>query len=112
MFDWLGSSRYVNEITCLTNDSVIVVLYIVSDVMLGVALACASLKMWTKRKFGYMLFPHQVQLAWILGALLSFSYFVEILVIYEGAYRLEILFRGAAAGVASVFAFSFWIKRG
>lgn len=108
---WTGGGRYISEISCLTNDVMIVTLFVIADLILGLSLAAAALKIWRKRHVGYMLFPHQAQLAWVLGALLSASYFTDVLVIFDGAYRLEVLFRGAAAGVSTVFAFSFWIKR-
>lgn len=109
---FIGGSRYISEIACLTNDVTIVTLFVIADLMLGVSLAVASYKIFLRRKAGYILLPHQTQLGWVLGTLLSVSYFADVLVIFEGAYRLEVLIRGAAAGVSTVFAFSFWIKRG
>ena len=108
--EWLGRSRYVAELTCLTNDSVIASLYVLADVLLGVSLLAAGLRVLHYRENGYWLYPFQVKLAGALAVLLAFGYFVDVLVIYEGVYRLEVVLRGAAAGVAVVFAFSFWTR--
>lgn len=105
------SSRYQAAINCFTNDSLIATLYVISDLVLCLALAAIAARMWRFRGNGYLLLPHQTKLAFVTGVLLSIGYLVNILAIYEDVYRYEIILRGAAAGVATVFSFSFWIRR-
>jgi hypothetical protein len=46
----------------------------------------------------------------LLALILSLGYAIDAFVIFDGAYRLEVVLRGATAGVASVLAFSLWAR--
>jgi hypothetical protein len=107
---WLGSSRYAATISCLTHDTVIASLYIIADVIVATSILACAAKMFVSRHRGFYLLPYQCRLTALLGVTLSLGYVIDALVLFDGAYRLEVVVRGATAGIASVLAFSLWVR--
>lgn len=105
-----GGNRYSSTMACLTNDTVIAALFVVSDVILAVALMAVGYRLWINRETGCYLLPYQCRMAVIIAALMSVGYVVDVVTIFDGIYRVEVLLRGTVAGLASVFAFSFYVS--
>lgn len=98
-------------VACLSRDTVVASLYLVADAILAASLVVVAAKLWSRRCVGYVLVPQQVSLSVSFGALLGMVFLTDIGVIYTGVSRLDVVLRGAAAGVAVVFAFSFLVRR-
>jgi hypothetical protein len=107
---WLGSSRYAAALSCLTNDTVIASLYVIADSIISLAILACAVRMFVARERGFYLLPYQCRLTALLALILSLGYAIDAFVIFDGAYRLEVVLRGATAGVASVLAFSLWAR--
>lgn len=105
-----GGNRYSSAMACLTNDTVIAALFVVSDAILATALMAVGYRLWSNRETGCYLLPYQCRMAFIIAVLLSVSYAVDVVTIFDGIYRVEVLLRGVIAGLASVFAFSFYVS--
>ena len=108
--DLLGSTRYAATMKCLTNDSLIASLYVIADVIIVTCLLACGAKLWTKRRAGYFFYPFQANLIAICVVLIALGHLMEIITLFDGAYRLEILLRGAAAGVSVIVAYSCWSR--
>ena len=104
----LGSTRYAATMKCLTNDSLLASLYVIADIIIVTCLFACGWKLWTKRRVGYFFLPFQANLIAVCVVLMALSHLMEIVTLFDGAYRLEILLRGAAAGVSVIVAYSCW----
>ena len=108
---WLGSTRYLDQMACLTNDTVIATLFFIADAVIGLSLAAIAARVWKFRTDGYFLLPHQVKLGVMLAVLMAIGYIIDLVLLFDGVRRLDAVVRGTTAGVAVMFAFSFWIRR-
>lgn len=103
--------RYTAAMKCFTNDTVIAALYLVADSIIALALIVVTLQMWKNRATGFYLLSYQCKLSIAIAGLMALGYVVEMVTIFEGVYRVEVLIRGAIAGIIAVFAFSFYVSK-
>ena len=83
--DIFGTTRYVASMRCLTNDTVIASLYVISDAVLALSLIAIAYRMWSKHENGYLLLPFQCQLIAVCAALLAVGYVLDIVTLFEAA---------------------------
>jgi hypothetical protein len=111
-FDILRDSRYFSTMSCLTNDVVIASLYVITDILIAISMFALGLRVWMKRDGGYLLLPYQCRMLGLIGFLIALGAVMDLVTLFEGFYRLEIMVRGAVAGVSVVLAFTCWTRGG
>ena len=100
--DILSNTRYVDKIACLTNDNIIVFLYVLADVASALTLTVIGYQMWRRRRRGYYLLPHQCVMLVCLAVLFAAMYAMNTLLILEGYYRVDVVLRGGTLGILCV----------
>lgn len=101
-----GSDRYRAVIQCYTHDTALVTLYMISDVIMFLSLTVVAYVFHKKRNEGYYFLPYQCAMAFAVVFLLATLFLIDVVTIFDGVYRIEIVVRGALSGVSVVFAFS------
>lgn len=102
----LGSGRYVERLNCLTADPFIVTLYTVSGLVIGASFIAIASCLWLQRENGLRLTGAQCALTAILVGLLAVTHLMDVVLIYQSLYRLDVVVRGLVAGISATIAIS------
>lgn len=101
ILNFLGADTYLAHAICLTNDPLIVFLYVVHDLMIFVSyMVIATLNLLTKGALsgpgwaGWSLF-----IAWC-----GLSHLTKTLVLYSGVYRLDVVVVVATGWISATIA--------
>ena len=100
LVDALGSSRYSAHSICLTNDPVIILLYVVSDLTTAASYFLIGVKLFWYRTATVSFSPVTRGLYGAFIFLCGFSHFTETVTLFTGIYRLDVIVTGAMAGVS------------
>lgn len=103
----LGAGRYLDRMACLTYDPLIVTVYVVAGTITVVSLLIVANCLWRHRfddNFR-LTFAERMTMACLLG-LMALTYFLDVVLIFEGLYRLDAAIRGLVAGAAGGVAIS------
>lgn len=100
LVDALGSSRYSAHSICLTNDPVIILLYVVSDLTTAASYFLIGLTLYWSRNATVSFSPVTRALFGVFIFLCGLSHFTETLTLFTGIYRLDVVVTGAMAAVS------------
>jgi len=106
----IDGSRYVASLSCLTNDPTITSLYVISDILLAVSMIAFGTRIFMLRHIGYYLFPYQCKMVALITVLIAVGSVFDVVTIFQAVYRVEVILRGATAGIASVLAVTCWMN--
>lgn len=107
ILDFFGAERYSQHSICLTNDPIMIFLYVFSDLMTFVSYFAIGLSLL----FVTRVPPARVRptMRLLFGAfifLCGLSHLTSVVTLFSGVYRLDILVRAAMAAVSVVTAIS------
>lgn len=104
LVDALGSSRYSAHSSCLNNDPVILLLYVVSNLTTAASYVSIGLTLYWSRTATLSFSPVTRALFGAFIFLCGFSHFIETLTLFTGIYRLDVIVTGAMAAVSAATA--------
>lgn len=105
ILNFLGAERYSQHAICLTNDPVMIFLYVMSDLTTFVSYFAIGLSLLLATQVP----PERVRpsMRLLFGAfifLCGLSHLTSVVTLFSGVYRLDILVRAAMAAVSVVTA--------
>ena len=104
VLNFLGAERYSQHAICLTNDSLMIFLYVLADLSTWAAYFTIGLALLVT---GRLPDTTLLRMKLLFGAfifLCGLSHLTMVMTIFSGVYRLDILVRAAMAGVSVVTA--------
>lgn len=104
--EFLGQGRYVERITCLTADPLIITAYTMSGMVIAISLGIIGLCLWTHRARGIHLTARQAGLVAVLVMLMALTSVMDVVLIFQSLYRLDVVVRAFEAGIAAAIAYS------
>jgi len=102
--DWLGAGRYSAHSLCLTNDPLVMAIFLFGDVITGTSYFIMGLSLMIYQARIVRLSPTAF---WMFGAfifLCGAEHFAKSLTLFVGVYRLEAFVTAAMAAVSAVTA--------
>lgn len=104
VLDFFGAARYAEHSICLTNDPIIMLLYVAGDLTTAISYFVIGATLYFYR-------ASQVQLSMqtrvLYGAfifLCGASHLTEVFTLFSGVYRLDVMITGAMAAVSAATA--------
>lgn len=105
VLDALGAARYAQHALCLTNDPVLMTLYIAAEGATAAAYFTIGIVLVILRQHLMLFRPGTVTLYGLFIFLCGLNHVSGILVLFSGVYRLDVAIKAAMAGVSVVTAF-------
>lgn len=102
--DFFGASVYAQHALCLSNDPILMALYVASDMATAASYFVIGLTLLFKQAKGIAFSPAALKLFGAFIFLCGASHATMTLTLFSGMYRLDILVRVAMAGVSSATA--------
>lgn len=107
--DVLGADRYYQHALCLTNDGVILILYVAADVTTFLSYFTIGTVLLSQKRHILELSPTALSMYGAFIFLCGLSHLTETLTLFWGIYRLDVLVSFAMAAVSAVTAaFTVW----
>ena len=95
ILNFFGAERYSRHPICLTNDSLMIFLYVLSDMMIFVAYFVIGIALLMTGRLPSTTLPYRRIIFGMFIFLCGLTLFTDILVLFSGVYRLDILIRAA-----------------
>lgn len=105
LLNFWGAERYSQHTICLTNDSLMIFLYVASDLTIFVSYFVIGLALLQTGRLPSTSLPHRRTIFGMFIFLCGLTHLTDVLVLFSGVYRLDILVRAATAGVSVTAAF-------
>lgn len=102
--DMLGAAQYQQHAICLTNDPILMILYVAADLTTWVAYSVIGLALLVKRAEKITLSPAARGMFGAFIFLCGLSHLTMVLTLFVGVYRLDIMVRVVMAAVSAVTA--------
>jgi hypothetical protein len=102
--DALGASRYAQHALCLTNDPLLMILYVAGDLTTFLAYFVIGLVLISKKRHILELSPTALAMYGAFIFLCGLSHLTETLTLFTGIYRLDVMVTAAMASVSAVTA--------
>lgn len=104
ILDALGAARYAQHAICLTNDPILMTLYIAADLITAVAYFTIGTVLIILRAKLSLFRPGTVTLYGSFIFLCGLNHLSGVAVLFAGVYRLDVAIKAAMAGVSIVTA--------
>ncbi len=96
-----GAGRYAEHAICLTNDPIMVWSYVTSDLVIWMSyMVIAGTLIW-QRAHQVSMAPVSFSLFAAFIALCGITHLTDVLVIFSGVYRLDLMWRVATAVISA-----------
>jgi hypothetical protein len=102
--DMLGAERYSQHAICLTNDPLIMTMYVSANMSTGIAYFIMGGTLFARRYRAIVLQPQARGLYGAFIFLCGLYHFSSVLTMFFGVYRLDVLIAAAMAAVSVVTA--------
>lgn len=102
--NFFGADRYQQHAICLTNDPILMILYVAADMATAVSYFVIGLTLLFKQAKGIAFSPAALKLFGAFIFLCGASHATMTLTLFSGMYRLDVLVRVAMAAVSSATA--------
>lgn len=102
--DVLGADRYAAHAICLTNDPLIIFLYVIGDLVTAASYFAigTTLYIYQREAMKPSTFSRSTRVLYgSFIALCGLSHFTDVVVLYTGVYRLDVVVTGAMAAVSA-----------
>lgn len=104
VLQYAGAERYSEHAICLTNDPAIIIPYQVAHLATGLSYFVIGLALIVSRKLVIPMTPVMKLLFGSFIFLCGLSHFTDLITMYYGAYRFDLLVTMAMAGVSTATA--------
>lgn len=102
--DFWGAERYSQHSICLTSDPVLIILYTASDLTIFFSYFSIGISLYSNRIVLAELNPVAILLYAVFIFLCGCTHFMDVVLLWTGMYRLDVLIRGVTAAVSAVTA--------
>src|SRR5918992_1452378 len=100
LLNFFGAERYSQHSICLTNDSLMIFLYVVSDLVIFAAYFVIGIALLMTGRLPSTTLPYRRTIFGMFIFLCGLTHLTDVLVLFSGVYRLDVLVRAATAGVS------------
>jgi hypothetical protein len=100
ILDFFGAERYSQHSICLTNDSLMIFLYVASDLTIFAAYFVIGIAMMMTGRLPSTTLPYRRTIFGMFIFLCGLTHLTDVMVLFSGVYRFDILVRAATAGVS------------
>jgi hypothetical protein len=104
LLNFFGAERYSQHTICLTNDSLMIFLYVVSDLTIFASYFVIGIALMTTGRLPSTTLPFRRTIFGMFIFLCGLTHLTDVLVLFSGVYRLDVLVRAATAGVSVIAA--------
>ena len=105
ILNFFGAARYSQHAICLTNDSLMIFLYVASDLTVFASYFIIGLALMMSGRLPSTTLPYRRAIFGMFIFLCGLTHLTDVLVLFSGVYRLDVLVRAATAGVSVTAAF-------
>lgn len=100
----LGADVYAQHAICISNDPLLLTLYVASDTTTSLAYFTIGVSLLCKHRIIAELSPQAIVLYGVFIVLCALSHLTMTITLFSGVYRLDIAVRAAMASVSAVTA--------
>jgi hypothetical protein len=104
ILNFLGAERYSQHAICLTNDSLMIFLYVASDLTIFASYFVIGIALLATGRLPSTSLPYRRAIFGMFIFLCGLTHLTDVMVLFSGVYRLDVLVRAATAGVSAMAA--------
>lgn len=104
VLNFFGAERYSQHSICLTNDSLMIFLYVLSDMLIYASYFVIGIALMITGSLPSATLPYRRLIFGMFIFLCGLTHLTDVLVLFSGVYRLDVLVRAATAGVSVIAA--------